>query len=64
MLLWGQMKVINYGGKEVTILTHSEKAKELGISTKTLTRWKQDGKLKDISINLPRFKRPFYFHTV
>jgi hypothetical protein len=55
------MKVTTIRGKEVILLTHKEKAKQLGISTKTLTRWKKKGQLKDISISLPKFRNPFYF---
>lgn len=55
------MKQIDYGGRQVTLLTHKEKAKELGISEKTLTRWKQKGKLKGLSITIPKFRNPFYF---
>lgn len=56
------MLQVTIQGEEKKLLTHKEKAKELGISSKTLTRWKQKGNLKNItSISIPGYKRPFYF---
>ncbi len=56
------MKTIDYRGTPTVLLTHKEKAKEMGISTRTLTRWKQAGKIKSSSmIKMPKWKNVFYF---
>ncbi len=56
------MKTINYRGKPTILLTHKEKAQEMGISTKTLTRWKKAGKIKEENmIKLPQWRNSFFF---
>ncbi len=57
------MKQISLKGESVILLTHKEKAHELHISVKTLTRWKKKGKMKDFLIFIPKFKYPFYFEN-
>ena len=64
------MKQVNLNGKKVTLLSHKEKAQELGISERTLTRWKTAGKIEFITIAVskvktivPTYKRPFYFRN-
>jgi predicted site-specific integrase-resolvase len=56
------MLIIKLQGKDIMLLTHKEKAEELGISTKTLTRWKKKGRVKeDNMIKLPQWKNKFFF---